>query len=453
MSIISKSIACVLLLASLLTGNSGISEIRVSEERQEQTNDAPERVSKEAVPARIAFTSNRQLWLLDGSDAESKPVQVTKEGSAEIVGWSHDGEWLLYVCYPEGDLYDPNRFLWAVNKDGSKSFQIDDRPILANPKWSPTSLQFAYVAGAGSGQEGKDEFIVKEIRDGKVLTVSQSAADFADFAWMPDGRQFLVSLSATAERPMTLAFRQLSGEQTAVFPIAEKPDAGEDIYPWAPVGMQVSPNGRLVAYYVRYNAASLSADGVPVQLFDLGRPTEMPIPIGSGLAYPKWLSWAPDGSRLAFIEGTGREATEGKRLRVVDRSGNVVHETEEDKTASFPVWTLDEPFHLYFAGGTGVSYPDGYEEHQVLVPGQRIVKLDDNGTMHQVTHGTDRTADLFPSPAPDGKQLLFVRLDEMDRGSLFLLKNGTESELVRSLTGSPGYYANYLPKWTAVYWE
>ena len=233
--------------------------------------------------------------------------------------------------------------------------------------------------------------------------------------------------------------------------IAGKPDTREEIFLWAPKGLQVSPDGRYAAYYVLYNSASLSADGVPVQLFNLGKPTEKPVEVGAGLAYPEWLSWSPDGSQLAFIEGTGREATQGKRLRVVDRSGLVLYETAAANTVSFPVWTTEKPYSLFFASGTGVPYH--YEEHKVLVPGQRIHKRDASGTVRQVTRGTQLTADTFPVPSPDGNQLLFLRLNEAGKGSLFLLKDGVETELIRHVTGDIGYYGSYLPKWVQVSWE
>jgi hypothetical protein len=62
------------------------------------------------------------------------------------------------------------------------------------------------------------------------------------------------------------------------------------------------------------------------------------------------------------------------------------------------------------------------------------------------------TADYFPYPSPDGKLLLFVRVDQALRGSLYLSAQGKETELLRFVTGDIGYYANYLPQWISVYW-
>lgn len=419
----------------------------------EEAKLIPERVSPVAVPAQIAFTSNQQLWMLNGQDKKSKPVQVTKEGISEIVGWSGDGNWLLFMKYPDSDSYYTNGFLWAVSKDGRTALQIDERPIVEKPKWSPVANQFAYVAGsAASGDTDTDTFFVtKQIgEDNKVSTVSTVKTDFVDFAWMPDGKQMLVSLSVEKQRPMTLALRDLAGKTIASYPIADLPKAGEEIYGWAAKVLQVSPDGKQVAYDVQYNSASMSADGVPVQVFDLGQPKEKPMELGIGLAYPEWLRWSPDSSQLAWIEGADRMGTQNKTLHIVDRQGKLIFEGEKGQVESLPVWTKASPYRVFFTRGTAKEYH--YEPEQVMVPGQRIWMRGADGKVTQVTKGSERTADTFPSPSDDGQQLLFVRLDTAGHGSLYLEKEGKEYELVRHVTGNIGYYANYLPEWVGVYW-
>ena len=447
MPIMGKALAGIALIGTLLTANTA-GEVNL----QETASTVPKRVSEETVPAHIAFTSNQQLWILDANEKRSQPVQVTKQGSAQIAGWSHDGSWLLYIHYPQGDPYATSGYLWAVNQDGSKAFRVDDKPVREMPKWSPNSLQIAYVTEVTRGEATEKEFVVKEIREGeRAELVSRSAADFVDFAWMPDGKQILVSLSADRQRPMKLSLRELTGKESASYPLGAPPSESDGgIYLWAPTGLKVSPDGKQVAYYVLYNSASLSADGVPIQLFDLSRPANKPVQIGTGLSNPEWLTWSADSEQLAFIEGTDRMATHNKQLRVVNRTGDVITETEKEKVALFPAWTSQKPYSLFFTSGTGVPYE--YEEQKVMVPGQRIWKRGHNGEIRQETKGSEQTADTFPFPNREGSQLLFVRLTAAETGSLFLQKDGKETELVRHVTGEIGYYANYLPKWVDVYW-
>lgn len=419
-----------------------------------ETQPLPERVNPVTVPAQIAFTSNQQLWMLNGPDKKSKPVQVTKEGISEIIGWSSDGHWLLFMKYPDGDSYYTKGYLWAVSKDGSTSLQIDERPIVEKPKWSPITNQFAYVAGAANSTNTETEtsFVTAQMNeDNTVSIISTVKADFVDFAWMPDAKQFLVSLPVEKDRPMTLSLRDLAGKTVASYAIADLPKAGEEIYGWAAKALQVSPDGKQVAYYVQYNSASLSADGVPVQLFDLRQPKQKPLDLGTGLAYAEWMSWAPDSSQLAWIDGSDRMATQNKQVKVVDRQGKLTFEGEKGQVESFPVWTKESPHRLFFTRGLAKEYH--YEPEKVMVPGQRIWMRGKDGKAAQVTKGSEHTADTFPSPSQDGEQLLFVRLDAAGHGSLYLDKGGEEVELIRHVTGNIGYYANYLPEWIEVYWD
>lgn len=419
----------------------------------EQTQPAPVRASKITVPAQIAFTSNQQLWLLQGEDQGSQPIQVTKDGIAEIVQWSPDGSWLLFMKYPDSDSYYTSGYLWAVNKDGSQSFQVDQRPVREKPKWSHAANQFAYVVGKANGDtEEEKTFVIAKIEEKKgAAIVHSSAADFVDFSWMPDDKQILVSLEAGKSKPLTLELRDLGGKVLKTYAISEPPKTGEEIYAWAAKGMKVSPDGKHVAYFVPYNSASLSADGVPIQLFDLSQRNKKPLEIGMGLAYPQWLAWSPDSKELALIYGTDRMATYHKYVRIIDMTGKVRFEGEEDKVQSFPVWTKQTPYRLIYTNGQGTEYH--FDPKKVMVPGQRIWVHTAAGEDMQLTKGTKETADLYPNPSADGKQLLFVRLDEAQHGSIYVKAGDQETELIRHVTGNIGYYANYLPEWIQVFWK
>lgn len=437
----------IALIAMQVTGGSAVAH------GAEQTQPNPVRVSEAPVPAQIAFTSNQQLWLLQGEDRGSQPVQVTKDGIAEIVQWSPDGNWLLFMKYPNNDSYYTSGYLWAVNKDGSQCFQVDPRPIAEKPKWSHTGNQLGYVTSKKTEDDDEEKtFVIAKIDAAKGVSVVYSRkADFVDFAWMPDDKRVLVSIEANKTKPITLELRDLGGMTLKRYAISESPKAGEEIYAWAAIGLKVSFDGQHVAYFVPYNSASLSADGVPIQWFDLNQPDKKPVEIGMGLAYPQWLSWSPDGKKLAFVHGTDRMATYHKYVRIVDLTGKVIFEGEEDKVQSFPVWTEQEPYRLTYTSGQGTEYH--FDPQKVMVPGQRIWVHTTTGEDMQVTKGTQETADLYPNPAPDGKQLLFVRINEAQHGSLYLKAGDQETELIRHVAGNIGYYANYLPEWVQVYWQ
>ena len=160
---------------------------------------------------------------------------------------------------------------------------------------------------------------------------------------------------------------------------------------------------RLVAFFVRYNSGSLSADGVPIQLFNLTQPNQLPIVLGTGLAYSEWLAWSPDSKNLAFIEGTDRIATMNKHLNLAEREGKVVPASQKEWVDTLPVWSGKGQEVLYFSRGKGTEYH--YDPKKVMVPGQRIWKREENGEQKQVTQGTEQTADYYPTPSHDGTQL------------------------------------------------
>ncbi|MBY0051204.1 hypothetical protein H7K32_05800 [Brevibacillus agri] len=413
----------------------------------------PVRSNKEVtVPAQIAFTSNQQLYLLDLQDKNGAPKPITKDGLAEIVGWSGDGQWLLFVKYKGADRYSAPGYLWLVRADGSGAVQLDDRPVTGVPKWSPKRNQVAYIVNAGSSEQPRGVLVLKEVRDnGEVAAGAATPAAFFDFTWMPDGEAILTSTEAGKNRPMTFVLQNLAGQPLATYPLAEPPNVEEGIYALAATGMNVSPDGQLVAYYVRYNAASLSADGVPIQLFNLKQPAKKPIEPGTGLAYPQWLSWTANSQQLAFIDGTDRMATQNKHLKLANRDGKVVSASPADSVDTYPVWTAKPPYTLFFSRGKATNY--AFDPKKVMVPGQRIWTRDANGAEQPWTKGAEQTADYYPSPSPDGSKLLFLRLDRAKHGSLFYQADGKESELVKGITGDIGYYANYLPEWIAVYWN
>ncbi|MFY0545317.1 hypothetical protein [Brevibacillus sp. H7] len=414
-----------------------------------EQSEAPQRVHAAPFPAQIAFTNNHHLWIVDGRKPHAAPRQLTRQGSVEIVGWSHDGEWLLYLHHSTVEAYQSPGYLWAVKADGTGAFQVDSRPIQDLPVWSPNTLQVAYrVQGEGPADAAKYTFRVVEIAPGKATEVLTISNEPIGFSWMPDGKSLLISTPAARNRPMRLEQVDLEGKRLAAYPLGDPPKVEEGIYGWAADGLKLSPDGRYVAYYVLTNAASLNADGVAIQLFKLD-PAAKPIDIGVGLAYPEWLAWSPDSRQLAYISGGGREAMANKQLKVAVIEGKVTAIGQPGMVDSLPIWQSENA--LYFARGTATEY--NYQPQKPMVPGQRIW-MRTSEREQVVTEGSSQTADTYPNPSPDGKALLFLRLDRAEHGSLFVktTQAGEEAEVLCHVTGGIGYYGNYLPAWIQVYW-
>ena len=231
-------------------------------------------------------------------------------------------------------------------------------------------------------------------------------------------------------------------------------------------------DGRYLAYYLEPGSGSMTADGVAIRVLNLQNHS-YPLDLGTGLKYPQWLAWSPDSNWLAYIRGYGRDATIDKRLYLADlQSGGKVTDcgsparegnspepgcpwTKENpgQVDTQPLWLSDKSYSILFCRGKENNWWDSFNG-EVLVPRQRIWTRTADGVENTLTSGPADTADYAPRVALDGKNLFFLRLIRYDNGSLYFkpLAGGQETELIRGLTGNPGYYGNYYPECISIYW-
>ena len=421
----------------------------------------PERVSQSPFPALVAFTNAGCLWILDGSRTGAAPGQVTREGRAEILGWSPDGQWLAWLQKAEEDEFSAKPYLWTVRADGTGSFQVDPRPVLGTPAWSPVTNALAYsTTGPGGGYAPDGNLKIATMENGRAAVsalLPDNTGVIDDFVWAPDGRSLVISLPRSHEQPLLIDRITLEGKRSNLHTL-EKAEGSEMMYTHSATGFKWSPDGRYLAYHLNMNSASLSADGVGIRVLDLQRP-EQPLDLGVGLGYAQWLAWSPDSSRLAFIRGEGREATTNKHLYLADmrEGGKITDCGQAGQADTQPLWTEAQPYTLLFCRAAENEWGGG-KQSGVLVPGQRIWLRTAGGETRALTTGAADTADYAPLLSPDGKGLFFLRLNRYDRGSLHCLPmdsadSGGEVELIRGLNGGPGYYGNYYPEWLKIYWK
>jgi hypothetical protein len=187
-------------------------------------------------------------------------------------------------------------------------------------------------------------------------------------------------------------------------------------------------------------------------LLDLQHP-ETSKSLGIGLIYKEWFAWSPDSKRLAFIAGDGRDATDNKRLFVIDlSSGKIIDWGSEGLVDTQPFWDSLHPGNLLFCRGPATDWQNG---DGVLVPGQRIWLRTADGSCSPITTGPADTQDCTPILSPDGQDLFFLRLDSRESGSLIMkpLPAGQEVELVRNLDVDQEFYGNYLPASVSICWQ
>ena len=437
----------------------------------------PDKISQLSLPAKAAFTNNNHLWLLNLNYYYTMPLEVTREGSVEILGWSCDGQWLMYLHRASEDNYSTKPYLWVVGANGTDARQVDIKPVEGKPAWSPAANIIAYSTQGTSEEyslDGNLKIAVIEKANGQksswTVSVNNLLAENSnvfDFAWSPDGQNLAVSFPRKRDKPLSIDRISLIGERTNLLTLGEAGAVEDIVYPWAATELKWSPNGRYLAYYLRPNSGSLSADGVSIQVSDL-KNSGKSFELGGGLQYSEWLAWSPDSTRLAYIEGGGREATVNKHLYIADMTNGCKLTTCEQsgQVDSQPVWMLnlpgtrslplkDKQDYLLFCRGDHSDSWLGKEQSSVLVPGQSIWLAAEGAKPQVLTNGNASTADYLPQVSPDGQSLIFLRLNQYNSASLYYksLIDGKETELVRNITGEPGFYGNYYPAWVSIYWK
>ncbi|HEY1677944.1 MAG TPA: protein kinase [Candidatus Sulfotelmatobacter sp.] len=163
--------------------------------------------------------------------------------SAGDVDFSRDGQWVLYVTYPEGNL-------WRSKPDGSSRLQLTYPPMQAAlAHWSPDGKQIAF-SGTSPGKPWKIFLISADGGNPQAITTDEAVE--TDPTWSPDGN--------------TLAFGhhdQLDPEKTYIEmvdmktrQISELPDSRKTFAPrWSPDGRMIAVisarNDRLMIYNVQ----------------------------------------------------------------------------------------------------------------------------------------------------------------------------------------------------------
>ena len=419
----------------------------------------PERVNSQAFNALVAYTDQGKLWLLDGREPNALPKQLTDSGYTELIGWSADGTWLAYKYTAETE--DALTYLWVVRADGSGAKQVDTAPIYDNPLWSPKANQLAYTIR----QDSTDGFIPAGIVKCANITtegiqvntlVEENAIMILSLAWYTDGESLTVSFPRTKEQPPTLEQVNLAGQRSVLYTFKdETPVDLEALYPWAFISLKWSPDGQHLAYHLRMNSGSLTADVVETGVVNVA--TKQLVNLSAGLRYPQWLAFSPDNEKLAYIAGMGRDVVRNKQLEMVDLAGDqVINCGQSGYVDTEPVWLPGEADELLFCRGPEAKAVSNLNTLPgAVVPGQRIYKLNKDGQAVALTAGPAATADYYPSPSPSGEEMIFLRLERFDQGSLCLQPINTPKkavEILRGLRGRPGYYGNYYPRWISVYW-
>ncbi|MGC2527643.1 MAG: winged helix-turn-helix domain-containing protein [Candidatus Acidiferrum sp.] len=205
--------------------------------------------------------------------------------SANFVDFSRDGQWLLYVTYPEGTL-------WRARTDGSQKTQLSFSPLeVMVPRWSPDGRQIIFHAIGGDRQGAS----LIPAEGGEPRPVSVAGGEMQP-SWSPDGAAIMYSdfpfFSDHPERVAVYILHLKTGN------IDTLPDSGGLFAP------QWSPDGKY--------ATALGLKDQRIMLFDFAEKTWSSLASGWGL-----VRWSADSRSVYYLRYGPHPAV--MRVSVPDR--------------------------------------------------------------------------------------------------------------------------------------
>ncbi|MED3180770.1 TolB family protein [Bacillus thuringiensis] len=255
--------------------------------------------SAENNSVKVAFIRHHNLWI----KVDGKEKQLTKGENITGPKWSHDGEWLAYVKGEKQNILELYRL-----KDGKKVTPFHSEA--SNYQWSPTENIIAFIFTGTL-----NTFDVEK----KNADFENVSAGVGDYAWYPDGKNFLVSSEAHL-LPTGWTGAQLYEVQKDAYMNPHKmkhlyalPNEHDDFLALVASGFKWSPDQKWISF-LAVPTASWSADSNTLCLVRAdGSRFEI---VDQMLLNTEWFKWAPSKNILAYIEGSGRVALENKHLKI-----------------------------------------------------------------------------------------------------------------------------------------
>ncbi|WP_144465079.1 TolB family protein [Bacillus thuringiensis] len=255
--------------------------------------------SAENNSVKVAFIRHHNLWI----KVDGKEKQLTKGENITGPKWSHDGEWLAYVKGEKQNILELYRL-----KDGKKVTPFHSEA--SNYQWSPTENIIAFIFTGTL-----NTFDVEK----KNADFENVSAGVGDYAWYPDGKNFLVSSEAHL-LPTGWTGAQLYEVQKDAHMNPHKmkhlyalPNEHDDFLALVASGFKWSPDQKWISF-LAVPTASWSADSNTLCLVRAdGSRFEI---VDQMLLNTEWFKWAPSKNILSYIEGSGRVALENKHLKI-----------------------------------------------------------------------------------------------------------------------------------------
>lgn len=224
--------------------------------------------------------------------------------SGEGLEFSRDGEWMVYVSFPEGTL-------WRSRADGKDRVQLTSPPLVAHlPRWSPDGSRIAFTGVVVS--KPLNVYIVNA--DGSNLRPLPGSDWRIAPTWAPDSKS--VAFARGAQQHDLMLYNLESGATSVL-------SRGETFLPlW-------SPDGRYI----------LAARPRPPRLELLEVKTGEWRDLAVGAPFPGQWAWSRDG-RFVYLDFPLGKNASIQRLRISDGEREKVADVSEvtRSPGNFDIW-------------------------------------------------------------------------------------------------------------------
>ncbi|MDA2459892.1 TolB family protein [Bacillus cereus group sp. MYBK65-1] len=382
--------------------------------------------SAENNSVKVAFIRHHNLWI----KVEGKEKQLTKGENITGPKWSHDGEWLAYVKGKKQNILELYRL-----KDGKKVTPFHSEA--SNYQWSPTENIIAFIFTGTL-----NTFDVEK----KNADFENVSAGVGDYAWYPDGKNFLVSSEAHL-LPTGWTGAQLYEVQKDAHMNPHKmkhlyalPNEHDDFLVLVASGFKWSPDQKWISF-LAVPTASWSADSNTLCLVRAdGSRFEK---VDQMLLNAQWFQWAPSKNILAYIEGSGRVALENKHLKVKELPAlqqNIF--TPKGYVDWDFVWKNDRVIIVSRAKEAGIETPPEKR------PLPSLYEVDStSNAQHQITKKKNKQGDYHPIFMKKSNQLIWIRSDRKKADVWLAHKDGKQEKKWIENIDVPAWY---YEKWN---WE
>lgn len=383
---------------------------------------------------KLAFVRGGDIWVRELPDGEAK--RLTRDGRNSEPRWSFSGQWLAFRKEYQ---------VVILRADGTDATTLNAGAASARFAWSPVEDLLAYTTGGGSlrvvkpGTPGEKELVS--------VRVARQGTGVNGITWSPDGEWIAfewVELSGDGSQfTQEIRRTRVDGSESQEVRV----NSGTERHYLA----GWSPDGQWLLAWHGSNSESLRADGFPLEALPLtgGGPVQL---ARNMLTHQDFLSWSPDGQRLAFVDGGYRSSWENKAITVATLAGSPHRISDSGRADLFPAWSPDGR-EIAFTGSPAFPNDGGTADTRSLLSPRRIWLMQPDGTGKRQLTNDPRFRDERPRWSVGGDYILFARFQE-DQAQLWLMhSDGSDlKQVVDELTPSPGVtgYYGYL-NWGTLY--